>query len=37
MLYICEDVGATSCPYTLLLQLDVGLYFSVYSDSVIFY
>jgi hypothetical protein len=36
MLYLCEDVGATSCSYTLLLQLDVGLYFSVYPDSVFF-
>jgi hypothetical protein len=36
MLYLCEDVGATSCSCTLLLQLDVGLYFSVYPDSVIF-
>jgi hypothetical protein len=23
-LYLCEDVGATSCSCTLLLQLDVG-------------
>jgi hypothetical protein len=36
MLYLCEHVGATSCSYILLLQLDVGLYFSVYPDSVIF-
>jgi hypothetical protein len=35
MLSLCEDVGATSCSYTLLLQLDVGLYFSVYPNSVI--
>jgi hypothetical protein len=33
MLYLCEDVGATSCSNTLFLHLDVGLYASVYPDS----
>jgi hypothetical protein len=35
MLYLCGDVAAMSCSYTLLLQLGIGFYFSVHPDSVI--
>jgi hypothetical protein len=35
MLYLCGDVAAMSCSYTLLLQLGIGFYFSVRPDSVI--